>query len=186
MIKPIDRLLHLNHSPPEAIKSWLFHNSSLTEKLKTESGEAKLQVLSQNWIRPNWWEKFTFEIAVESVIHRDILMFSQNLPCWFGRTIIPHDTFQANRFFFDRLSNESIGLIIFNEPKIKRDLLHAYSIDKGFLEYQWLPESLKNGNEQFWLRLSVFSLPDEHCFYLVEILLPGLMRVKEQCALISD
>ncbi|MBA3536402.1 MAG: chorismate lyase [Tatlockia sp.] len=177
MIIQFDKLLKINHSPPEKLKSWLNHNSSLTEKLKTLSGEAELQVLKQSWTLPNWWDKFTLGLAALPVIHRDILMHSCKIPCWFARTIIPNDSYQANRSFFDRLEQESLGSIVFNEPNIKRIVLHHYAIDEFCLEYYWLPVALQQSTIPFWTRFSIFSFPDGTCFCLVEILLPGLMSV---------
>ncbi len=180
MINAIEKLLSFANSPPDNLIPWLLHDSSLTEKLKAASGDANLQVLGQTWCRPNWWDKFTFSLTVESVIHRDIIMYSQKTPCWFARTIIPKDSFEANRFFFDRLNNESLGFIVFNEPTITRILLYPYMINNSCLEYHWLPDKLSGENQidkQLWLRLSVFSLPNRSFFYLVEILLPGLVGV---------
>jgi chorismate--pyruvate lyase len=177
MIIQIDKLLKINDYPPDGLISWLSHNSSLTEKLKALSGEAELQVLKQSWTLPNWWDKFTLGLAVVPVIHRDILMFSGQIPCWFARTIIPNDCYQANRSFFDRLEHESLGSIVFNEPNIERIFLHHYAIDELCLEYHWLPVALQQSKAQFWSRFSIFSFPDGTCFCLVEILLPGLMSV---------
>ncbi|CDZ79173.1 4-hydroxybenzoate synthetase (chorismate lyase) [Legionella massiliensis] len=173
----INNLMKVDSLSPEILKPWLHHSSSLTDKLRTQSGDAELQVLKQSWSQPSWWDKFTLGLALVPVVHRDILMFSHKTACWFARTIIPEYTYRANRLFFDRLSQESLGVIVFNEPSIERTILLNYAINPHCLEYQWLPKSLGELDETLWLRLSVFTIEKTSTFYLVEIFLPGLMKV---------
>jgi chorismate lyase len=111
------------------------------------------------------------------VMQRNIMMVAWQIPCWYARTIIPDSTYQAYRLLFERLKHESLGDLIYNEPKIKRNSMVNYVIDSHCLEYHWLPDSLQDKNGQFWVRLSVFTIADNSPFYLVEILLPGLMKV---------
>jgi chorismate lyase len=168
-----DRLLKIGSNPHPALLPWLSHQSSLTDKLKIDSGDAQLEVLSQQWISPSWWDKFTLGLSCDAVMHRDIRMFSRQTACWYARTIIPNATYHANHSFFDRLKHESLGVIVFNEPRIKRNVLLNYVINDQCLEYYWL-SALSNQNDQFWVRFSVFTIADTSSFYLVEILLPGL------------
>jgi chorismate lyase len=177
MIIQIANLFHVKLCPPKNLSVWLSHRASLTEKLKRESGEAELQVLNQTWNQPNWWDKFTLELGITPVLHRDVLMFSHQLPVWFARTIIPLYCYEANKQIFNRLRNESLGGIVFNEPTFERVHLLNYAIDENCLEYQWLPDALKASKQPLWLRLSTFTNVGELKFYLVEILLPGLLQV---------
>lgn len=179
---PIDKLLQISNSPTESLKFWLHYGLSLTEELKSQSGEAKLEIISQNWSQPTWWDKFTLGLSdAPSLIHRDILMFSRQIPCWFARTVIPEDTYNANRVIFDRLAEESLGCIVFKEPTIRRELMHNYAINDRCLEYHWLPDPLKKSfaNQKIVLdvRLSVFTIAEKTSFFLAEILLPGLLKV---------
>jgi chorismate--pyruvate lyase len=163
--------------PPPNLKSWLNHEASLTDKLRAQSGEARVSVLEQTWTLPNWWDKFTLNLADSLLIHRDVLMYSQENPCWFARTIIPSSTYQLHETFFKRLKEESLGVLLFQEPAIKRNLLLPYAINKQNLEYYWLPKRFREEQAEFWARLSVFTIADSAKLYLVEIFLPGLMRV---------
>lgn len=174
----IENLFKVMHPAPKNLQAWLNHRASLTEKLKRESGEAELQVLNQAWSKPNWWDKFTLGLGVAPVIHRDVLMFSQQLPTWFARTIIPQYCYEVNKQLFDRLREESLGAIVFNAPTIEREFLLHYAINEACLEYQWLPAALKDCKEPLWLRLSIFTIAKESKFYLVEILLPGLLALR--------
>jgi chorismate lyase len=165
-----------SRNPPASLLSWLTYQSSLTDKLKTIAGDAQLKVVNQQWVLPSWWDKFMLGLSGMEVMQRNIMMVAWQIPCWYARTIIPNATYQAYRLFFDRLKHESLGDLIYNEPKIKRNSIN-YEINSHCLEYHWLPTSLQAKNGQFWVRLSVFTIADSSPFYLVEILLPGLMRV---------
>ncbi len=186
----INNLLKVNASPPDNLKSWLSHSDSLTQKLKDQSGYAKIQVLKQGWTQPTWWDKFSLRLVTDTVIHRDILMFSQKTACWFARTIIPKYSYEQKSSFFDRLSQEPLSVLLFNEPNIIRVVLQNYAINESCLEYHWLPEALKTlttekpqtdsataKNKEFWLRFSVFTIAGSASFYLIEILMPGLIDV---------
>jgi chorismate--pyruvate lyase len=174
MLIQSNNLLKISANPPAALLPWLSHRSSLTDKLNLDSGDARLEVHSQQWTPPSWWDRFTLGLSCDAVMHRDILMFTRQTSCWYARTIIPNFTYQTNQTIFDRLKHESLGAIIFNEPSIKRNVLLNYAINEQCLEYYWL-SSLRDKPDQLWVRLSVFTIADISSFYLVEILLPGLM-----------
>ena len=162
------------------ILSWLTYKNSLTDRLNSHLKKpARLQRLCQHWTAPSWWDCHVLAIQKESVLHRDIIMWAEEKACWYARTILPISTYHAARSIFDRLENESLGQLIFNEPMIKRiDMLH-YAVNKGSLEYFWLKKSLLDVEvleDEYWLRLSSFVVKDAFPFFLVEILLPDLMR----------
>jgi chorismate lyase len=164
-------------NPPANLLTWLTYQSSLTDKLKANTGDAQLKLINQRWVLPSWWDKFMLGLSGTMVMQRNILMVAWQTPCWYARTIIPNDTYEAYRFFFDRLKHESLGDIIYNESRIKRNNMVTYAIDSQCLEYHWLPTSLQDKNAQFWLRLSVFTVADNSPFYLIEVFLPGLLKV---------
>src|SRR5690348_10114562 len=105
-----------NISSESAIEEWLLHEGSLTEKLKEKSGEAKLHLVSQNWCKPNWWDKYLLKVTHGLVWERVILMYSKQTPYWYARSVIPQNCYSLNRNFFDRLQTESIRDLIFDEP----------------------------------------------------------------------
>ncbi|MDI9819888.1 MULTISPECIES: chorismate lyase [unclassified Legionella] len=163
-------------APPGCLLPWLKHEFSLTEKLKKEAGEARLEVLNQRWAKSGWWEKFVLGLSTDLVIHREILMQAYGNACWYARTIIPDYSYQAHTAFFHRLKQESLGLIVFNTPEVKRDFMRNYPVNDSCLEYYWLPQSLRGKGNHFWLRFSSFSFSGQSPFYLVEILLPDFLR----------
>ena len=177
-IKPnTDKLLQVECELPPLLLPWLIYQHSLTEKLKAKAEHARLQVLGQCWEPPNYWDKEVLQIECDEVVlHREILMWAGNDACWYARTIIPSVTYQADPALFNRLKTESLGELVFNQPKIKRiDLMH-YPISKQSIEYYWLNQWIECDEQKRWVRLSTFALNGEFYFFLIEIMLPGILR----------
>lgn len=160
-------------APPDLLP-WLQYENMLTDKLQEQSGDARVQVLQQHTKPVSVWEQSTLAIKDSEVMHRDVLIFSQQNPCWFARTIIPQGILMHHKTLFQRLQNESLGKVVFNNPLIKRIKLHHYWIEPDSEEYSWLP--IKSHFEILWLRRSHFIINDYDVFYLTEILLPDLLR----------
>lgn len=173
-------------SPPQNLIPWLTHRASMTEKLLTKTGDAKLQVLNQQWQDPSAWDINTLKLssAQTPIMRREILISSNQEPCWYARTILPQSTYTAHETLFIRLKKEPLGKLIFAEnSNIKRTFMTYYAINQKSIEYTWLPDTLEQYQQELWLRSSIFTLPrsiennhhDKFC--LIEILLPGLLRV---------
>ncbi|AHE67331.1 chorismate--pyruvate lyase family protein [Legionella oakridgensis] len=175
LINP-DNFLQEECHPSYALLPWITHQSSLTERLKQKTGEARLTVLAQQWGAPDWWDKQVLKLEHESVLHREILMSARNAPCWYGRTILPKQTYESDVALFTRLKTESLGQLLFNNITINRLCLLHYAISHRVIEYHWLTAEMHDQKEVLWARFSAFTLHKQFPFYLVEILLPGLMR----------
>jgi chorismate--pyruvate lyase len=177
LIKPEATLfLPVNGQLPSALLPWVTHQQSLTERLQAKAKQTRLQVLGQRWGVSNWWDKYVLNLDCESVLHREILMWAGQDACWYARTIIPKATYLEDTLFFDRLENESLGALIFNEAKIKRVSMTYYPIGEQSIEYHWLDQSLHCSAEVLWVRMSSFTFNGSSPFFLIEILLPALER----------
>lgn len=160
---------------PSGLLPWSTYQSSLTLRLKDIAGDARLDILSQRWESPDIFDEAVLHLDNKTILHREILMWAMDNPCWYARTIIPSTTYNIDAALFDRLKDESLGEIIFNDKRIKRDYLKFYPIDKLAHEYQWLDPMIHQNADTLWVRCSQFSV-DEGPFFLIEVLLPGLMR----------
>jgi len=161
---------------PTILLPWLIHQGPLTDKLRREAGVARLQVLRQQWHKPDWWDKYTLQLRTDTVMHREILMWSASHPCWYARTILPQASYLHDPGFFDRLNNETLGKLIFANPRVERISLTHYPINPQLIEYYWLTAAMHGDSQQLWVRKSRFVLDGGLPFFLIEILLPGLER----------
>lgn len=164
--------------PPEHLIPWLIYQQSLTHKLHSAAGDARLDLLGQSWEASDAWDQSMLALNQLNVLHREILMWAFDTPCWYARTILPKATYEADALLFDRLRDEPLGHLIFNSPKIKRASLVHYPISPNSMEYAWLTPLMHQNVHLLWVRLSEFKIQSEHSFFLVEILLPGLLRYK--------
>lgn len=159
-----------------SILPWLNQTASLTATLREHSGEARLDVLKQDWRQASWWDRQVLELQPGLVWQRDILMFSRDTACWFARSIIPENTWQANGDVFVRLQDEALGDIVFNHPDIERDRLTHYPVSPETIEYHWPDASLSRQASALWLRRSRFVVRQHFPFFLVELFLPSWLE----------
>jgi chorismate--pyruvate lyase len=158
-----------NSLPAEKFE-WLSYTDMLTEKLRKTSAQVEMIVLSHEWVPSNWWERHVLHLN-GMVIRRDILMQAEGKPRWFARTMIPEATYQRDPTFFDRLHQEPLGKLIFNEPRVVRRMIHSYGIDGRHLELYWLNRDWFKNDESLWMRISFLELMPSAPFYLAEIFL---------------
>lgn len=164
----------MNKTPPSTLLPWLTHQTSLTQKLETQAGVARLEVLNQQWAVADEWDQQVLQIKDELVIHREILMWAHDAICWYARTVIPKLTYEHDISLFERLQRESLGQLIFESGKIQRLSLKPYAIMPQSLEYAWLSDIMHTNAPVLWARLSTLCIGERFNFFLVEILLPGL------------
>lgn len=176
---PMNHLFeHSTILPPPILKPWLSHQSSLTDKLKQINSEVEIKVLNQAWILPSWWDNYNLAINTQKIRCREIIIQAAGRACWFGRTIIPVETYEKKQALFERLNHEPLGAIIFSEPTIRKCSMLNYQINHHCIEYHWLPAPYKTtDNQPLWLRLATFTVDNESSFYLAEIFLPGLLEI---------
>lgn len=159
----------------EALTSWLTYQGFLTERLKSKTGDAQLKVYREHWEAPQPWYAAVLQHE-ETSWCREIVMCTQDEPCWYARTVIPQSTYHAHTALFQRLKQESLGQLIFGETAITRSSLRVHQIVPGSVEYQWLQADWHQHASMLWVRVSEFQVHVQHSFYLIEIFLPFLMQ----------
>jgi chorismate--pyruvate lyase len=112
----------------------------------------------------------------DGVFCREVMLSAWDTPCWYARTMIPSATYAADPVFFQRLNQESLGVLIFNEPRVRRVSLEHYPVYPSSPEYQWVTEWLTCLASCLWVRFSRLCIDQEYPFFLVEVLLPGLLK----------
>lgn len=165
---------------PLPIIDFLCCVDAITDKLKECSQKVRMEVLSHAQAPVNWWERYVLGMTHHaSLLRRDIVTFSQEHACWFARTMVPDTTYHANPVFFDRLHNEPLAHLIYNEPRISRERIYSYTVSPQMLEYHWPAPMWILQASSLPVRVSIFRLEEtfeSYRFYLVEIFLPGLLH----------
>ncbi len=155
------------------------HKSSLTDKLKALVAHTHLEVLNNTWEQSDEWDHQTLKLPLNTeVLHRDIIMWAENQPCWYARTILPQSVYHIEKALFDSLKTKALGELIHHHPDIKRTEIIPYPIHTHMPEFNYLKKALKQNtpNKTLWGRISTFTIRAQFDFYLLEIFLPGLLR----------
>ena len=166
-------------NPTSILNEWLNCESFITQKLKDLTGDATLKLLNQSLSSTNKWERKILEVDDHIVLRRDILMYSNETPCWYARTVVPESTHAANTSLFARLEHETLGHLIFFDNQITRSSIEKYSINSLSTEYSWLTPSISESSPNLWMRKSRFHIHKTWPLFLMEIYLPGLIGLIE-------
>jgi chorismate lyase len=161
----------------ECFKAWAEHQHSLTDKLVQLKGSSQLEVLFQNWIKPNWWDTYFLQINDELIYQREIIMRHNHTEYWYARTVIPETCYEAAPEFFDRLNSESIKNLIFGESQVSCSNRICYPVDEQCLEFYWVKKYMSDTKGTLWCRLAEYQFQHKASFYLMELLLPELGTV---------
>ncbi len=157
---------------------WINYQYPLTDKLREVNGDAQLELLSQQWLPTDMWSKSLLVIEDKTVFQREILMRSKGVIYWYARSIIPKACYELAPSFFDRLKNESIRNLIFNNDQVRRINAINYPVDQQCVEFFWVKKYIELTQETLWVRLAEFSFQQQESFYLIEIMLPALGEIK--------
>ncbi len=161
------------------VLTWLRSQSSITDKLKVLAKKTRLEVLTHTWEVTDDWDQTTLSLPANTdVLHREIVMWGDNTPCWYARTILPHAAYHAEKALFDCLKHQALGELIHPHPDINRDDIKLYAMHPHMQEYNYLTRHLKDTAPKhcLWGRVSTFTIRKQFDFYLLEIMLPGILR----------
>ncbi len=119
-------------------RKYLLDNSSLTAKLKQKYPDFRVKLLSEKKANINANENDIFTELNTDFYIREVLLFGNNKPVVFARSVIPDNKEVANIL---GLGNKPLGEVLFNNDKIKR----------GLIQYT-------KTNNNIWAKRSVFYL----------------------------
>tara|TARA_R110002153_G_scaffold14952_9_gene53841 strand:+ start:13432 stop:14022 length:591 start_codon:yes stop_codon:yes gene_type:complete len=138
------------------LKNWLLDTGSLTERLQSHCRDFRVQVLGQGQTEVSIEE--IQQLARFSAVSRDIkwqvrevLLWGNNQPWVFARSIIPEQMCRAE---FAGLGNQPLGKLIFNDPRFKRMPFQITQISSSHP----ITSSLNLPSQHsLWARRSVFQ-----------------------------
>ncbi len=89
--------------------SWLTEEGSLTERLKKEFDDVKVEVIYEG-----------VYLLDKNFYVREVLLKSNNSPKIFARTLVKIEDLQAEWSSLKNLGDQSLATILFNSPDIKK------------------------------------------------------------------
>jgi len=142
--------------------SWLTEEGSLTERLKGEFGNVKVDIMYEGYISEN-----------KSEYMREVIIRSDDLPMIYAKTLLKKSDLEDAWSCLKSLGQKSLANILFKDPKIFRRSL-SYQICKPSDALYLHLKSLNLLHEDVvWLRQSEWEREGK-MLLLVEVFLPNL------------
>jgi chorismate--pyruvate lyase len=141
---------------PHLTKHWLLDEGSLTEHLQRESGGAfRVQRLQQRWQIPLPSERRLLGLSArQSGLVREVALLCEGKPWVFARSVIPVATLRGPLRQLRHLGNESLGALIFRNPKLGRSSFELAILP---VNSPYIDVSLRQ-NKTAWARRSRFEV----------------------------
>lgn len=157
------------------LRDWLLDPSSLTARLKAHCQDFRVEVLGQEIITCGAAEANDDIIAGEQVLVREVLLYCDDVPHVFARSLLPLSSLTGEQQKLAHLGTQSLGQVLFNHPdllrkKIEVTAFNAQSSVANLVNYLAMPTH----QQPLWGRRSVFVL-DAKPLMVAEVFLPGAM-----------
>jgi chorismate--pyruvate lyase len=106
---------------PNDLQSWLFESESLTQRLRNQFENIRVQVLFQKKQSPflTEWQILSLPKHRYCLI-REVILLSNQTPLILARTIIPEKTLEISHGNLARLGSRPLGEILFSAPSLER------------------------------------------------------------------
>jgi chorismate--pyruvate lyase len=180
---------HKHKNLPRTLKQWLLDPSSLTKKLIDYStGQLRVEVIEQSIRRARFSEYKALKLAHHKyVVVREVVLYGQEIPLVYARTIMPLSTLKGPLRKLYYLGNRPLGGALFADPSMRRGELEVAPIGQHYLPKRTLNSFSKNLNSSCqpaafhhnphhncWGRRSLFFLKNKPLL-VCEIFLPSLV-----------
>ncbi len=182
---PVTLIGHWQHPCPHVLapispqlQDWLLDEGSLTARLKNNCTSFRVELLGQAKQVCCNAEANEFIKADEPVLVREVLLYCDDIPQVFARSLIPLSSLTGEEQALANLGTQPLGQILFNNPSLKRQQIEL----SAFNEYsrvaqlaQLLAGAESNAAHQeideLWGRRSVFIVEDKPLM-VAEVFLP--------------
>jgi chorismate lyase len=154
------------------LQDWLLDPSSLTARLKQHCQEFRVQVLGQHIENCSLEESNEDIIAGEKVLVREVLLFCDEKPQVFARSLLPLSSLTGNEAQLAKLGEQSLGQILFNHPDLKRKGIEVASFDQHSTVAKLANHYELSVLAPLWGRRSVFVV-DNKPLMVAEVFLPN-------------
>lgn len=159
------------YSLKPSLLDWLLDPSSLTARLKTHCNQFRVEVLGQQITQCTKEEANSDIIAGEDVLVREVLLYCDDIPQVFARSLLPLRSLTGEEKKLAELGEQSLGQVLFNKPNLIRKRIEVSEFNP-LSSISPLIDSLGlNYESSLWGRRSVFILKNKPIM-VAEVFLP--------------
>lgn len=156
---------------------WLLDKGSLTKKLTAKSkGHFSVEVLQQSIQAIPFSESKALRLSHRQwAVIREVVLYGNNTPWVYARTVIPLSTLQGPLRRLHYLGNQSLGGQLFSDPSMRREAVEIALLSDDYFSQTALHQARKKIDpvDSTWGRRSVFRLSNKPLL-VSEIFLPAL------------
>lgn len=155
----------------ERLLDWLLDPSSLTARLKKHCDEFRVEVLGQQIIRCSAAEANDDITVGEEVLVREVLLFCDNKPQVFARSLLPLKSLTGEEKKLAKLGSQSLGQVLFNDPNLIRKRIEITALASAHSLSALVSELNLSSTQPLWGRRSIFILQNKPIM-VAEVFLP--------------
>ncbi|WP_076417475.1 chorismate lyase [Colwellia sp. UCD-KL20] len=155
----------------EGLLDWLLDPSSLTARLKTHCEYFRVEVLGQKIIPCSELEANKDIAAGEEVLVREVLLFCDDKPQVFARSLLPLKSLTGEEQKLAELGEQSLGQVLFNHPNLIRKCIEVAPFNSPCSLSALIGELNLSQTSTLWGRRSVFVLKNKPIM-VAEVFLP--------------
>lgn len=152
--------------------SWLIDENSLTARLKKHCSHFRVQLLGQKVEACHPKEANQDIHEGEQVLVREVLLFCDDVPQVFARSLIPLRSLTGQEGQLAELGEQSLGQVLFNSPHLCRKDIEVASFTEECSVFKLALSFSLPQKAKLWGRRSVFML-GEKPLMVAEVFLPG-------------
>ncbi len=153
-------------------RSWLYDQSSLTEKLEALCQDFYVQIRQQTTLSASSPFLSGYFGKEAQVLLREVFLYCDATPVIFAQTEIPLSTLTEQQAQLAEIGSQSLGKILFQEPSMQRGAIEVTQFSDN-PQLQSLCRSINQNAEQaLWARRSLFYLHDKPLL-VSELFLPA-------------
>ncbi len=160
------------------LKDWLLDQGSLTARLKSHSATFRVELLGQEQQVCSLDEANEFIKAGEAVLVREVLLYCDDVPQVFARSLIPISSLTGEEQALANLGTQPLGQVLFNNPSLKRQQIELSAFDESsrVAQFAKLLTKQQASDDQhqaveLWGRRSVFIVENKPLM-VAEVFLP--------------
>lgn len=154
-LKWVSNLSALSQHPPAQVERWMAHALQISPLLKACYQTVRLECVNEGWARPAPDEAKALSQAEEEAWVRSIVIYGDEVPCTFGRSVIPLATYTHFKDIFETLGSRFIGeSFLHQSPGFERSAFEYRLCHLGDPQY---PTHISGLEGPLWLRRSQFD-----------------------------
>ncbi|KGJ92562.1 chorismate--pyruvate lyase family protein [Colwellia psychrerythraea] len=171
-------------SLPTLLRDWLLDEGSLTARLKNQSGHFMVKVIGEQKQPCSAAEACDFIKVGEPVLVREVLLYCDNVPQVFARSLLPLASLTGAEQVLANLGEQPLGQVLFNNSSLQRLRLElsSFAADSSVVKLakalagkdansNALVNTAKIPKQALWGRRSIFMLENKPLM-VAEVFLP--------------